>query len=406
MAQHLLHRLTDIAVKKAKAGRHTDGGGLYLVVRPSGGRSWMLRVQRSGPDGQPKRTDVGLGGYPRVSLDQARRKARELRDAVKERNDDPIAVRDAPKQKPKVHTFSEAMDDAHKALSPQWAVKTAAAFKKSLDHHIVPTLGQKNVASIERSDLIAALAPVWTTKPQIARKLRVRIAQVLDFAEGKGWRVNAAPTIRVGKHLPKQPKSKNFAAMPYRDVPGFIAEQLALEETASRLALIFLILTAARSGEVRGALWSEINLDSAEWRIPAERMKARVAHVVTLSTAALAILQRAKVSFGDSGLVFPGQRRGSPMSDMTMSKLMQKVDAVPHGFRSSFSVWGAECGIPRELVEHSLAHAVGNQVERAYQRSDLRERRRAVLEAWGQFAAPSLSSGGSNVIQIPGARAA
>lgn len=393
---HLLHRLTDTSVKKAKTGRHTDGGGLYLVVTKTGGRSWIVRTMFRG-----KRLDIGLGGYPTVDLKLARQKAADVRLKV-DRDEDPR--KRANKPKVEAHTFASAMIEAHKVLSPGWAEKTAAAFKKTLEDHALPKLGGMPIDKIARSDVIAALAPIWSTKPQMARKVRSRIAQVLDYAEGRGWRAEGAPTIRTGKHLPKQPKRGHFAALPYMAVPEFIADQLAREETASRLALIFVALTAARSGEVRGALWDEVDLKAREWRIPGTRMKAGREHVVTLSSAALTILDRAKALFGDSGLVFPGQRRGSPLSDMTLSKLMRaSVNAVPHGLRASFRMWGAEAtNFPRELLELALAHVVGSQVERAYQRSDLRERRRPVMEAWGQFIAPSLSGGGSNVVSISG----
>lgn len=252
---------------------------------------------------------------------------------------------------------------------------------------------------------------MWTEKPALARKLRVRLLQVLSFAKSRGWRTAPVPDAReLRDGLAKQPKSGNFAAMPVMDVPAFVADQLGKEETAGRMALLFTILTAARSGEVRSARWEHIDLEARIWTRPAELMKGGVEHKVTLSRPAIAILERGKALFGDNGLLFPGSRPGSALSDMTILKIMRtaKLAVTVHGFRSSFRDWAAEemPEIPDPVAEAALAHAVPDAVVRAYKRTPFIDMRRRLLEAWGRFVAPSLSGGADNVVELETARTA
>lgn len=374
-----------------------DGGGLYLNVKPTGARSWILRVQVD-----KKRQDIGLGSADWLSLPEAREKARALRKHAKEGRD-PVAERD--REKVQVPTFAEAMLVAHKELGRGWIDKNAAAFKTSLERHIVPKMGRVRVDRVDTSDIIAALAPIWTEKPELARKLRLRIMQVLSFAKAKGWRSASLPDRgEMSSGLARQPRKGNFAAVPYVDVPAFVASVLEQSETASRLALLFTILTAARSGEVRFARWEQVDLEARIWTRPAEAMKMRVEHLITLNPAAVAVLKRAAERFGSDGLIFPGVKRGAALSDMTLTKAMRSAgrSETVHGFRSSFRDWTAErmATIPAMVAEMALAHSVGTATEKAYLRSDLRDMRRALMDGWGTFAAPSLSPEASNVVPL------
>jgi integrase len=395
-------KLTDLKVKNAKPGVYGDGAGLYLRVKPSGAKSWVLRVQFQG-----RRQDVGLGGYPADrSLTEAREEAAKLRKLAR-RGGNAIAERD--REKVAIPTFKEAMIAAHDELKKGWSAKNAASFKKSLEQHILPKIGNKRVDQIGAADVIAALSATWTEKPQIAKKLRARLLQVLSFSKARGWRQEALPDVReLRDGLARQPKGGNFAAMPFADVPAFVADQLGKEETSARLALLFAILTAARSGEVRNADWVHIDLEARTWTRPGDLMKSRAKHIVTLSDAAVAILGRAGELYGKSGLVFPGSRPKSTLSDMTLSKLMraEKQSATVHGFRSSFRDWAAEKmpTIPAMVAEMALAHKVGTATEQAYLRSDLRDMRRSLMGAWGRFVAPSLSGERDTVVSLDAAK--
>ena len=239
--------LSALKVKNAKPGRHVDGNvrGLHLVVMPSGSRSWVLRIEHNG-----RRRDLGLGGFPDVGLEQAREKARALRTITKN-GGDPIAARD--KDKVVIPTFRAASEQCHKAREAGWKARTANAFLSTLELHVFPRMGNLRVDSVDERDIVAALSPLWTTKPAAARKLRQRIGTVLDFARGMGWRSIGAPRDGLRPLLSRQARPAHFAAMPYRDVPTFVAELNAKTVSSGRLALQFAILTAARSGEVRSA---------------------------------------------------------------------------------------------------------------------------------------------------------
>lgn len=393
-----MSKLTDLKVRKAAPGIHGDGGGLYLRVKPSGARSWVLRVQFQG-----RRQDIGLGGYPAdLSLIEAREKAAQLRKMARQ-GKSARAERD--REKVRILSFKEAAEASHQEFSKGWTAKNAAAFKASLNAHVHPKIGDRPVQEIFSNDVIAVLSPVWTEKPALARKLRVRILQVLRFAKAKGMRTDPVPDaseIRAG--LAKQPRARNYEAMPYRDVPGFLAEELERASTSGRLALLFTVLTAARSGEVRAAQWQHVDMDNRLWNRPAELMKSAVPHSVTLSDAALEVLDRARAISGGVGHVFPGSRSGSPLSDMTLSKIMRTAgrSETVHGFRSTFRDWAAERmpSIPSDVAEAALAHAVSDKVVAAYKRTNFLDLRRELLASWGRFAAPALSGVASNVIEL------
>jgi integrase len=374
-------KLTAKSVERAKPGRHADGQGLYLLVSGTGSKSWMLRVQVCG-----RRRDIGLGSIAELGLAEARDRARELRRVAKSGRD-PIAARD--KAKVETPTFEAAAKACHEARGKGWEKRHADAFLASLQQHAFPRMGRLFVDSIDEKDIVAVLSPLWHDKPAAARKLRQRINTVLDYAKGNGWRPIGAPRDGLRPLLAKQARSGNFPAMPYAGVPAFVADLRSKTVTAGRLALLFTILTAARSGEVRGARWSQIDREAGTWTRPAELMKSREAHVVTLSPAAIAVLDQAaklRTGLGDP-LVFPGTR-GAQLSDMTLLKIV-KADTqfTVHGFRSSFRTWAAEQmpTIPEAVAEAALAHTVPDAVVRAYQRAKFIELRRKLLDAWGEY---------------------
>lgn len=400
-----MKRLSALFVKNAKAGRHADGDGLYLLVKPTGGRSWLLRIQ---VDGQ--RRDIGLGSAANpargdknavpspidiplllrrvLTLSEAREKAAMLRIAAKS-GLDPTVERD--RERRKLPTFKEATIATHEALKDGWNTKSAATFLSSLENHAYPTLGTMRVDQIDASHIRDMLAPIWTEIPDMARKVRYRVGQVLDFAKAKGWRQADAPRKSVTVGLPKQPSGRNFKAMPYAQLPAFVADLRAKTETTGRIALLLQIFTAARPGEVRGARWGQVDFESRLWHRPAELMKGFDAppHTVTLSAPALSLLdQLLKKRRDPEGLIFPGQR-GGLISDMTMNKVIRDLGLSydAHGFRSSFRDWAAEQmpNIPDPVAEAALAHLVPDKVIRAYKRTTFIEMRRELLEAWGEY---------------------
>ncbi|WP_420142309.1 tyrosine-type recombinase/integrase [Sphingomonas sp.] len=401
-------KLTALTVKNAKAGRHADGGGLYLLVKPTGARSWLLRIQADG-----KRRDVGLGtadlssratgkGDPSpiaipilhrrlLTLGEAREKANILRAAAKA-GLDPVLERD--RERRSIPKFMDAAKEAHAALKSGWTAKGAQTFLSSLENHAFDGLGNKRVDGITAADISAVLAPIWTAKPDMARKVRQRIGTVLNFAHGKGWRPTEAPGRSVTVGLPRQPKGGNYDAMPYAELPAFVAELTSKPASTGRRALLFQIYTAARPGEVRGARWGQIDFDKKEWRRPAELMKGTDAppHTVTLNAAAVALLKEMKGAREPKAdeLIFAGPQ-GGMLSDMTMNKVLRdaKQPYNAHGFRSSFRDWAAEKmpEIPDPVAEAALAHVVPDKVVRAYKRTSFVEMRRKLLDAWAEHLA-------------------
>lgn len=397
-------KLTALSVKNAKPGRHGDGEGLYLLVKPSGAKSWVLRVQADG-----KRHDIGLGSVDTstksatgdreilisilqrkvLTLAEAREKAGLLRSAAKS-GLDPIEERD--RERRKIPTFREAAVAAHGSLKNGWTEKNAAAFLKSLETHAYPALGRKRVHLISPSDIITTLEPIWTDKPQIAKKVRQRIGAVLNFAHAKGWRPTEAPQQSIGKGLPKQPKGGHYDVMPYPLVPAYVASLQSAAPTVGRRGQMFQILTAARPGEVRGARWGQIDRAKREWKRPASLMKERLAHTVTLNSGAIALLEQVRDEMeGDpdpQGLIF-GSKTGKMLSDATFNKVLRDAGFShdTHGFRSSFRDWAAENvpEIPDPVAEAAIAHQVPDEVVRAYKRTTFIEMRRKLLQKWSDY---------------------
>jgi len=380
-------RLTALKVKRAGPGRHVDGDGLCLVVSETGARKWVLRIQVSG-----KRKDIGLGSAKTVELATARELAHSMRQAFK-RGEDPVLERR--KARESIPTFSAAAKMVHDEHKPTWKnSKHAAQWLSTLEAYAFPKFGDIPVNKIDGPMVRDVLAEIWLTIPETARRVRQRIGTVLDFAHAKGWREAEAPMRSITRGLPKQPKGKaHHSAMPWQDVPDFISNlssTLSAGETVL-LAIEFLILTAARSGEVRGARWSEFDLDAKCWDVPAGRMKAGVAHRVPLSDRAIQILERMKDfrrTDDSNALVFEGRKQGSAISDMTLTMPFRRagIDVTIHGFRSAFRDWVAEAThYPRELAEKALAHTLRDATEAAYQRGDLLEKRRELMSAWASF---------------------
>jgi integrase len=363
-------------------GRYSDGNGLLLNVKPSGSKSWMLRLQADG-----RRRDYGLGSVADVSLAEAREQAAEYRKMLR-RGVDPLAIRDGAQER--VPTFRDVAAMVHGEHKRGWKNgKHQAQWLSTLESYAFPVLGDLQVDAVEGRQVRDVLADIWLEKPETARRVRQRIGAVLDYAFAKGWREHETPMRSVAKGLPRQPrKTGRFEAMPYAEVPAFLAA-LRSRVSMGRLALEALILTAARSGEVRGARWSELDLEAATWTVPAERMKAGKVHAVPLSAAALDVFRRAAaVKLEGAELVFPGQKHGKPLSDMTLMKVLRdaKLPYTAHGFRSAFRDWVAEqTSVPGEVAEAALAHAIPNRVEAAYRRTDFLEKRRKLMESWGLY---------------------
>jgi integrase len=369
----------------AEPGRHADGGGLYLIVDPSGAKRWAFLFRAGG-----RRREMGLGGLSSVPLALARELAAEMRKTVA-LGGDPINGRKTATATP---TFGEFADRYLEAKNPGWRnAKHRAQWAMTLSKYAAPLRG-KRIDAIAAEDVLEVLKPIWMTRSATASQLRGRIEAVLDAARAAGHRSGENPARWKGhlaQLLPKRQKLTrgHHAAMAYDRVPAF-ARSLRARNGAAALALEFLILTAARSGEAMGARWSEIDTQAKLWIIPKERMKAGREHRVPLSDRALAILAAARLgSEGVDAYVFPGQRRARPLSTMAFAKLLQRAgfgDVTPHGFRSAFRDWvGDKTHFPREIAEAALAHAVGDETELAYRRGDALEKRRRLMDAWSDF---------------------
>ncbi len=362
-------------------GKYADGNGLLLKVEPTGARRWVQRIVIRG-----KRTEIGLGPTSLVSLAEARDIALQNRKLARQ-GGDPLKAR---REAEAVMTFEEAARKVYEIHRPGWRnAKHAAQFISTLETYTFPRLGNQKVTDITAADVLAVLTPIWLDKPETARRVRQRIGTVMKWTVAKGWRQDN-PAEAISQALPKQTGVKEHRkALPYAEVNGCIAAMKASNAgITTKLALEFVILTACRSGEVRLAEWSEVDLDKAVWTIPGTRMKAKREHRVPLSLRAVEILQAAQGLSDGTGLVFPGTKAGKPLSDMTLSKLVKelgfKVDV--HGFRTSFKTWAQErTNIPREVSEAALAHTIQNKAEAAYARSDLFEKRRDLMERWAQF---------------------
>lgn len=398
--------LTPFQVKSAPVGRTTDGDGLMLVVRDTGARQWILRIQFDG-----RRRDYTLGSsdssdrsdeekaasarIPPVdrrllTLGEAREKADIYRWMIKAGLDPVEERKKVPVNKP---TFEMAARDCYAVMKETWRnEKHTAVWLASMVTHVFPAIGAKAVDTIDGAAVRDLLAPIWVSKQETSRRVLQRIGVVLDFAHAKGWRPTEANLKTVPKGLAHQSrKESHFKAMPYQDAPAFIAKLRQEEHTPGRDGLEFTILTAVRSNETRFAKWPEINMRKAIWTIPAERMKTLVEHVVPLVPAALAILERRwEGRTENDGLVFFSTPKKA-MSDMTMSKALRAMgeDKVHvHGFRSSFTDWAAEqTETSKEVVDKALAHKLPDKVEAAYRRTNHLERRRKLMTMWADFLA-------------------
>jgi len=377
-----LGKLTATAVKAAKEpGRYHDGDGLALLVGKTGGRSWMVRVQKDG-----RRRDIGLGSESKVPLKLARERAVLVRSQI-EVGIDPVAER---RKAAGIPTFREAAALVHAEQKSGWKNgKHQAQWLSTLEAYAFPAIGELSVGIIDAPAVRDLLAAIWLDKPETARRVRQRITTVIDWSVAKGYRDGPLAMAVIDKALPKQrAKVKHHKALPYSELPEFMTA-LRARESMGRLALTAVILTAARSGEVRLATWGELDLDNALWTIPAEKMKAGREHVVPLSDAAVAVFEKMKQHRRiGSDLVFPGQKRGKPLSDMTLTKTLRDMGltVTTHGFRSTFRDWvSEETNYPGELAEAALAHSIKDKTEAAYRRGNLLDKRRQLMGAWGAY---------------------
>ena len=389
-------KLAALAAKTLnQPGRHGDGDGLYLNITPSGSKSWVQRIVIHG-----RRRDIGLGPYPAVSLARARSMAQENRSAVAEGRD-PVAEKRQEREAvrrpaPSIPTFAEAATRVIEIRRPTWSNPKHVAQWQSTLH----TLPRKAVDSHRRRRRRGV------GSPETASRVRQRMETVMDWVVAQGHRLDNPAGRSLLKALPKTQRLKeHHQASPYARVPGVV--RLVMQSTASmstKLAFEFLVLTASRSGEVRGAEWSEIDWQSATWEIPAARMKARSSHRIPLSTWAEAILVKAWQLSGGRGLIFPSTRGGKPASKMAFASLLRRLEipAVPDGFRTSFRHWIAECTpVPWAVGEAALAHNVGNSTEAAYMRSDLFDQRRTLMQDWADYVASELDTEGATAEPAP-----
>jgi integrase len=382
------------------SGLHAVGtvAGLYLSINANGARSWILRTKVGS-----RRTDIGLGSYPAITLSVARERALEAKDKIRQ-GIDPIADKRA-RRSVIEWTFDRCASEYIALHRAGWKnAKHAQQWENTLATYASPEFGSKHVREIGISEVLSAIQPHWLTKNETMVRLRNRIELVLSWAAVKGYRAKENPAAWRGNLdsvLPKPSKvNKRQAhkALPYAQINAFVSK-LALSDGMSAKCLHFLILTATRSNEARGAQWSEIDIQSRTWTIPAERMKADREHRIPLSAPAIELLE-ALPRFEGNDNVFQG-RANKPLSDMSLTLHMRRmaVDAVPHGFRSTFIDWAAErTNYPPELREMALAHKIANQTQAAYQRGDMFERRRALMNDWAVFTKTVPET--ANVVQI------
>jgi integrase len=444
----------DALKKRGRPYRVSDGGGLLLEVKPSGAKVWLCRLTVDG-----RRRDMGLGGYPSVSLKAARQKAADARKLA-ETGADPIVARGAEEAARKAaraaeeaaaslaaaRTFRAVTELCIKAQAPGWKnQRTPAIWRATFDRHAFPTLGDMPVADVDRAAVMRALQDVWTSRPGIARKLVQRIGTVLRYAAAHGMRANDNPAdARMLRHagLPALPGGRKHPSLSWQRIPAFMKELDRMPGLAP-LALRFAVLTALRSGEVRGARWSEISFDGgAVWTVPGARMKRKMAanvlpHRVPLTPAAVDVLARAyslatgttataedlarRAALMGDVLIFPSARLTTPLSDMALSAVIRRMnagrpegapapwrdndgrEAVPHGFRATFRTWVDDTRpAEAEAAERALAHEEPNKVVGAYRRSDLFDRRVSLMAAWGAHCSAEPAKGGKAVAALAG----
>lgn len=393
-----IEKLSALAVTRAKEpGYYGDGAGLYLQVSKSLTKSWIFRFTFSG-----KQREMGLGALHTITLAEARDKAKKCRSMLLD-GIDPLEARNAAKigdalDRAKAMTFDECATAYIAAHRGGWKnAKHAAQWTSTLATYASPVIGALPVASVSTAMVVKLLQPIWQEKTETATRVRARVESVLDWATVSHFRVGENPARWRG-HLDnlladpgKMSKVVHHAALSWKEITAFMGELKGREGIAAR-AVELAILTATRSGEVRGAVWGEFDLDEAIWIIPAERMKAGREHRVPLSTTAVALL-RSAFRVGDEALVFPGARAGTPLSDMSLTAVLRRMgrkDITVHGFRSTFRDWCAESvgnSFPREVCEHALAHSLPDKVEAAYRRGDLIEKRKVLMQVWSDYCA-------------------
>lgn len=400
--------MSAIEVKRLKKkGIYAVGGiaGLYLTVSENGARSWILRIVIGS-----NRREIGLGAYPEISLADARIKARECREKVK-KGIDPIAEKRAVKAKlvaqQKAMTFDMAFPKYLKMKTQEFSnEKHIKQWTSTLTTYASPIIGHMNVADIDTHHVLEILEPEWLSKTETMNRVRCRIENVLDWCTAHKYRKGENPARWKGNLQPMLPapgkiiKVKHHSALPWKDLPAFMPLLRERQGMAAR-ALEFLIMTAARSGEVRGAVWSEVDFTEKLWIIPAERMKAKSEHRVPLSADAIALLNSLP-RFDNSEYVFAAPRGGA-LSDMTISAVLKRmqVDAVPHGFRSTFRDWASEStSYPHDVCEMALAHTITSSVEAAYRRGDLLDKRRHMMDSWAAYLKTPAIEKADNVIPM------
>jgi integrase len=406
-------RLTALKVEKAKKpGMYADGGGLYLRVTAEGARNWVFRYML---DRKPRW--MGLGPFALFSLADARAKAH---DARRKRHEgvDPIDARRAERAQQrlaaaKAISFKQCAESYIASHSAGWRnEKHKYQWSATLNAYVYPLIGALPVQTVDTALVHKVLEPIWTTKPETASRVRQRIENILDFAKVCGYRDGENPARWRGhldNLLPARSKVrdvKHLAALPYVELPTFLANLRTREATAAR-ALEFLVLTAARTGEVLGARWNEIDLLDKIWTVPAGRMKAHREHRVPLSARALAILQEMKAARNgndDAAFIFPGPKLRRPLSNVALLRLLERMqldDLTVHGFRATFKTWASErTSFQNEIVEASLAHIIGGKVEQAYRRGDLFDKRRRLMQQWATFCtAPAQAQGNVTLLR-------
>ena len=385
-------KLTVIGVRSLSTpGRYGDGQTLFLNISPGGSKSWIQRIVIN-----RKRRDIGLGPFPVIGLAEARRRAFNNRVAVASGRD-PLAE----KRRATTPTFRQAAQRTFDANRPRWRNnKTSANWLQQLEKRVFPVLGNMPVDSIGREDVLRVVTPIWTSKPEIARKLRQRIRATLRWCQAHGYVEHNVAGESIDGALPSMPAvTAHFRALPYREVGTALKViEGSRASLSSRACLQFVALTACRSGEARGATWDEIDMEAREWRIPASRMKGHAEHRVPLSDAVVTVLELVRPLRDRSEFVFPSPSRpGKPLSDMTLTKVLRNTGladrATVHGFRTSFRTWASErTNVPHAVCEMALAHQVGTAVERSYARSDLFEKRRGLMDQWAAYVTGAAST--------------
>jgi integrase len=380
--------LTALKVRHARPGRHADTHGLYLVVRDTGSRSWMLRIQHRG-----RRRDFGLGSANDVSLAEARIAVADYRRMIRDGLD---PVKELGLHRRSAPTFEIVARACYGAMKGGWKNGEHQSWMPSLENHVFPIIGKRPIEAVDSAAVLSVLEPIWLTIPETAKRILQRIGTTLDYAHIKGFVPEEISLRSVTRGLPRQMHQvTHLAAMPHANVPAFMKKLTGLENSVGRDALKLTVLTAVRSNETRFATWGEIDLEAATWSIPGSRMKMKQPHVVPLSPPALALMRRLRDErialdgkLNPEQLVFVGLR-GKAISDVTMMKAIRDMNIsgiTVHGFRSSFTDWTAEqTDFPKEVADKALAHRIPNAVEAAYRRTDFFDKRRTLMREWAAF---------------------